>query len=414
MRTASIITTGRELITGSVSDLNGPFLCRVLDNLGINIQAVITVGDDISTLEKYIRLHLESSDFVITTGGLGPTSDDVTRQALKRISDFNPVIYQPALERMGKVFSGRGKTVEESDISMAMVPDNAVIFPNDCGIAPGFSIQEGSKYIIALPGPPPEVEAMFTNHVVPWLSGMFNLESAVQSTSFHVIWMKESEIDRLLVKVKDELNISYGITASRGIAKITFYSADVNEYRNRLQFLMEDLFKENVIGYLYNSPEEELVAILAAANLTISAAESCTGGLAGKRITDISGSSKVFKGGAVTYCNESKIKLLHVNENTISKYGAVSEQTAVEMASGAKKLFNTDIAFAITGIAGPDGGSVDKPVGTVCFGFATPAGIKSERLRFTGNRDMIRAIASLYALNRVRTDQLKILTGTKS
>ncbi len=411
MASVTVIITGRELLTGAADDKNGPELCRACNELGLDVSKCIIIGDDAAILTSIMEQAIHETDCAIITGGLGPTTDDVTKNAISHLVPDKFVVYNPSLDQMNQVYMGRGKQVEQADLQMILVPEGAEVIPNRRGIAPGFIIFVSGKPLIFLPGPPAEMKAMLSEYVLPWLGKHFNLAGMKRSLVYTAVWMKETEINSRLEKLPGHENLTYGITAGRGIAKITLYSPEITDDMIRLHDIMKELFGHNLLRYDCKEPQEELVYLLKKLGMTISAAESCTGGLVAKRITDVPGSSGVFNGSVVTYSNESKLKLLDVSGETLRKHGAVSEETAREMVIGAGKVFGTDISLSTTGIAGPDGGTPDKPVGTVCFGFRHGTNVAFEKMFFKGDRVMIRHIAALYAINYIRIYLLNISDG---
>lgn len=411
MASVTVIITGRELLTGAADDKNGPELCRACNELGLDVSKCIIVGDDAALLAAVMGQAVQDSDCVIITGGLGPTTDDVTRNAISHLAPGKFVIYDPSLDQMKQVYLGRGKQVEKADLQMTLVPEGAEVIPNRRGIAPGFIIYFSGKPLIFLPGPPAEMKAMLDSDVVPWMTEHFNLTAGKRSLVYTTVWLKETEINSRLEKLAAQENLDYGITAGRGTAKITLYYHDLTCDKIRMHGIMKELFGHNLLSYDFHEPQEELVYLLKKLGMTISTAESCTGGLVAKRITDVPGSSCIFNGSAVTYSNDSKLKILGVRGETLREHGAVSEETAREMVTGAGKVFGTDMSLSTTGIAGPDGGTPDKPVGTVCFGFRHGTNVTVEKLFFNGDRAMIRHIAALYAINYMRIYLLNMSDG---
>ena len=403
MTTATIVSTGEELLSGSTVDRNSSYIAQRLSCLDVTIMSHVVIGDDQERIVAGIDAAALQSDIVIITGGLGATDDDNTAAAVALLCGTVLDRDDNAYKRMLEYFSIRKRQVTDDDIKMSLVPRGSEVIHNSTGLAPGFIVNHAGSCIIALPGVPHEMKQMLDNTVMPYLINRFRFDS-VENTSIRIVDLKESEVNakiREIVKPFD--TISWGITASSGIITVTFRGAagtrrDMEQLIDHAQKIFLD--RMLVIGISY--PEEELIDSLDRLNMTISTAESCTGGLISKRLTDVPGASRVFQGGATAYSNASKIEILQVPDALIETHGAVSEEVAVSMAQGARKAFASDIALATTGIAGPGGGSAMKPVGTVCFGFAVRKHVVTETRQFPGNRETIRAVSSTYAIDFMR------------
>jgi len=402
MNSISVISTGNELIYGNINDTNSTFICHELFKTGCNVKFRITVGDEMENLECAFREAMDRTDIIIITGGLGPTDDDNTIRALKNILEFDTKHDQNSISNIEKFFSSVNMDVTESDLEMARIPENSVVLPNKNGLAPGFIISESGKRIIALPGVPHEMQAMFTESVIPFLN---SIKGSARKNSFtlKIAGLKESEVNVSVNRLLSEFPlIKWGITAGNGIATVTFVSNESNIDSNGLKKSAEIIFEKNLLLPDFNYPYEELVYLLKKNKITVSTAESCTGGLISKILTEIPGSSEIFPGGVVTYSNDAKQKYLSVADETINKYGAVSENVAGEMAEGIRKGLNSDIGISVTGIAGPDGGTETKPVGTVCFGFSKKDKTLTFTKYFSGNRNRIRHLSSRFVIEYLR------------
>jgi nicotinamide-nucleotide amidase len=294
------------------------------------------------------------------------------------------------------------------DSKMAMVPENSFVIQNRYGLSPAFIISENNKVVISLPGVPVECENMMKEDVLPYLKSNFSFEDNMKLT-YKMSGIRESDINSELKELNLPDNVRIGITSKMGICELTLTNLqkDKNQ-REKIDLLVKDKFNEYLFGYNAESPEEELILLLKGRGLTLSTAESCTGGLIAKKITDVAGSSEVYKGSVVAYDNNIKSEFLGVLDDTLIKYGAVSEQTAKEMACSIQEKFKTDISVSTTGIAGPGGGSETKPVGTVCFGFKIKDHEHTVTRIISGNRERVRIFSSLYAINYLR-DFLKKL-----
>ncbi len=402
MPRVSILTTGNEIITGRTTDTNSSRICSVLTAAGFDVQTVLQTGDEIENIERALRYLSPGNDIVITTGGLGPTDDDNTITALRRVYGFKIITHEPSLEKMKDFFSVSGRTFNEIDMKMVSVPENSIVIENKKGLAPGFIIESGRTVTASLPGVPVEMEPMLKNSLLPFLSGKFNTQPGT-SFSLTIAGMRESEINEKVNKILGGNKTGWGITAAKGIVSVTFYGSDENIFdRQKIMYEAEDIFGEYLISPPFARPEEELLHLLVKKGLRIATAESCTGGLISKRLTDIPGSSRVYTGSVIAYTNELKHDILGVSADTLREYGAVSKETAAEMAEGARKRLGADIGISTTGIAGPGGGTESKPVGTVCFGFSTRENLISITRRMRGDRDMIRTFSSLFAIDYLR------------
>ncbi|HQL81658.1 MAG TPA: CinA family nicotinamide mononucleotide deamidase-related protein [Spirochaetota bacterium] len=400
--TVSVLSTGNELLYGTTIDTNSGRICAMLFPLDLRVVTIVAAGDDREGLVRAFRHCLDISDTVIITGGLGPTDDDNTIAALGRMFDFNIVNDGASLSRMERFFEKLGMPMSRGDLKMTEVPDTARVLENLSGLAPGFILREGGKTIISLPGVPREMSDMMQRAVIPYLTVECGI-AARRSLAFRVIGMKESDVNAAIVSMKlEDRGLQWGITAEDGIDTVTIVENGSFPDAYSIGEEMRGLFGIRLLGSAYGSPEEEILSLLKELKLTLSSAESCTGGLVAKRLTDIPGSSDVFVGGVTVYANGAKIRLLGVSPETLEAHGAVSPETAAEMAAGARSRLETDIGIAVTGIAGPGGGSAEKPVGTVWFGLAHSGGVQTAARTITGDRGRVRTISSLIALELIR------------
>lgn len=402
MPDVTIITTGEELLDGSTVNTNSSVISSLFKNTKFRIKKLITVGDDVNAIISAVNEALNESEIIITTGGLGPTVDDNTVEAISSIINKKIVLDLPSKIKLEDYLKTQRIKKNYLDDKMSSIPDDSLVLTNSIGFAPGFIVKFNSRYIISIPGVPVEAEQMMIESVIPFLHKTFNVEIQRQLI-FRTSGIRESEVNRLLEEINLSENISISITAKNFICELTLTIGDrCNLLEEDIYILIKDKFRHFLIEKDFSTPEQELVHLLKRNNLTISTAESCTGGLIAKKLTDISGSSDVFIGSIIAYSNSIKEKYLDVDLVTLTKYGAVSENTAKEMASGIRDKFQTDFAVSTSGIAGPGGGSKLKPVGTVCFGFCLNDKIITKTRLFRGDRDMIRLQASVYAINFLR------------
>jgi nicotinamide-nucleotide amidase len=403
MKNVAVLSTGNELLYGAGLDTNSSFISGALFPLELRVGMHLVVGDDVGDLERALNHAIDISDITIITGGLGPTDDDNTIEALRRIFGFSVRIDGPSHARMESFLKNMGMPMTEADRKMVEVPDRARVIPNDNGLAPGFIIQRNKKIIIAMPGVPREMTEMMARSVIPFLQKECKI-AARESMSYRVVGMKESEINEAIKNMTIPLEqMEWGMTARDGITTVTFVAktGGVPDIGGILDEARRH-FGARFLDPAFKLPEEEVVHLLRERRLTVSFAESCTGGLLSKRITDIPGASDVFTGAVVAYDNTVKMRSLGVAEERLTKYGAVSAEVASDMAAGVRKSMRTDIGISTTGIAGPGGGTEGKPVGTVWFALADARGVKAFTMRISGGRERVRTFASLIAIEFLR------------
>lgn len=397
-----IITTGDELLYGTTVDTNSAFICSQFFGTDFSVKRHVTVSDNIEDIRDAVEGALAVADIVITTGGLGPTDDDNTVEAICRLSGSRQVIDTVHNEKMQKFFASMKITVNESDAKMVSYPEGAIIMNNTKGLAPGFIIEKDNKTVISMPGVPSEMEQMFTSELVGYLKNKHVFNNSRRFV-FKLTGIRESEINSLVRPVLTGYNVRWGITPKSGICDLIIVpDTGVSSLYPELVSGIKEVLGRYLIRDGMDSPEQELVHILREKRLKLATAESCTGGLLAKRITDIPGSSDVFAGSVVAYSNDVKVNLLGVDPGILTKYGAVSEETAGQMAVGICRVTNADVSVSITGIAGPGGGTAQKPVGTVCFGFNISGREFTVTRIFGGSRERVRTFSSLYAINFLR------------
>ena len=411
MASAEIIAIGSELLTPEKSDTNSLWLTRRLNDIGVEVKLKTIVGDDSSRLEESLRDALKRSDIVITTGGLGPTADDITRECAARAAD-RELVYRDELESaLRERFSRWGRDMPEINKRQAFVIDGSDVLPNPNGSASGMYLTLDKATLIVLPGPPRENRPMFDDHVLPRLRSIAG-DVHVSRRVIKVAGMGESAVDEIAEPVYSkyegvETSILFNRTEVEiHIAAHADTGQEASEIAHRLANELEQALGIAVFSSNGETMEQVIGRLLRKSGRTLSVAESCTGGLIARRITEVPGSSDYFTEGAVTYANEAKIARLGVLPETLTKYGAVSSPCAEEMASGMRLAARTDHAFSVTGIAGPGGGTDDKPVGTVYIGYAGPDGVRSIKVVLPGDRYLIRWRASQSALDYLRRQLL--------
>ncbi len=400
---AIIINTGTEILLGNIVSTNSAFIAKELANIGIDCYKIVSIGDNLNRLKQEILAELDKNDIFILTGGLGGTVDDITKEAVSDALEISLVFDKKIEDEIRKKYEKKGINFKKT--KEANVFKNGLILRNEIGSAPGFIIEKNKKIFILLPGVPHEMKKMFLA-VQSYLKEHFNENLVIRSKVLRCMGLKEIEINE---KIKEIFNksrnptiallaipgeVSIRLTA-KGNEKVT------DKLLGKMQSKFEKIFKGYIWGYDDEKIEEKLGNLLNKNGLTIAGAESCTGGLVAKLFTDISGSSKYFLGSVVTYSNSSKSSLLGVAPETIEKYGVVSKEAALEMVEGVKRRFRSDIGYAITGIAGPTGGSDKKPVGTVFVAYYVDNRVYWDRYNFNGVRDDIRRQAANCTLYKI-------------
>jgi competence/damage-inducible protein CinA-like protein len=404
---AEIIATGTELLTGGSIDTNSVFLSEELMLVGLETAFKTVVGDDERDIEEALKRALERVDAVIITGGLGPTEDDITRKVIAKITKKRLVLNEDALKAIHARLAGRGKEVVIPNERQALVPVGARLLQNPAGIAPGFYLDEGGPFLAVLPGVPQEMRAMFNEGLKPALVHRFGGKSFIRRRVLRTCGMSESAVNQAIQDIMRRGESIVGLSVKgTGVDVRIIARGSTAEHSQMLIDRAEAAVREKLGDAVYGVDgvelEEVVGALLKQRRLTISIAESCTGGLIGARITNISGSSEYFERAAIVYSNLAKTEMLGVPKDLIERRGAVSSEVAAAMAEGIRQAARTTLGLSITGIAGPEGGTEKKPVGLVYTALASPQGVKTTEHRFLGNREQIRLRASQMALDMVR------------
>ena len=373
MKTA-ILSVGTEILFGQIVNTNTVYLSQQMNMLGFDVMYHYTVGDNPKRVEEMIDMAFQDCDLILTTGGLGPTQDDLTKEVACKALDDTLVMMDDVLEEITKYFKTLGREMTENNKKQAIMPSRATVFHNDAGTAPGFALEKDGKYIICMPGPPREMKRMFQKSVVPFLQSM--IDGALYYRQIRFFGIGESMLEtQLLDLIDNQTDPTLATYAKEGECSLRIASkrATEEEAEHAVDEMLEKV-KERVGHYIYSCDDEELAQVVAdrlmEQGLTLSSAESCTGGMFASTMTDISGISQCFDRGLVTYSNQAKMEELGVSAGTLEKFGAVSEETALEMVEGLKRVSGSDVCISVTGIAGPGGGSEEKPVGLVYIGFS--------------------------------------------
>ncbi len=407
LKKAELITIGDELLYGQTINTNAAFIGEKMSEAGIELLYHTTVGDNTEYLINAIAQALSHADIVITTGGLGPTHDDITKKAVCKYFRRQLVFHEDILKKLEKKYQAQGMTMPPINQNQALLPQGAKFLENKIGSALGIVIQEHEKIFIAMPGVPTEMKLMLTEQAIPLLkqktSGQVILHRKLRTIG--IIESAIFEKVKNIVEEKSPVKIAF-LPSFQGVdIRLTVKSDDESSAREAINE-MEKRFTEKLKKYVFGYDNDELPEIIGKQlinrNLTIATAESCTGGMLGKLFTDIPGSSAYFSGGVISYDNDIKMKILNVPSITIERHGAVSAETARFMAEGVKKMTGASIGVSITGIAGPTGGTPEKPVGLTYIGLAADDIIKTKDFRYGLDRDRNRLRACFSALDMIR------------
>ena len=412
MLSAEIIAVGSELLTPEKTDTNSLWLTEKLNEIGVEVKLKTIVGDDEARLEETIRDAINRSDVVITTGGLGPTEDDVTRQVSGRAVGRRLVYHDELEADLRARFKKWSREMPEINKRQAFVIDGAEILPNPNGSAVGMMLEMSGKVFVVLPGPPRELKPMFETFVLPTLKAKAG-EIYVKRRILRVSGLGESAVDELIAPIYSMFkNVQTSILFNKSEIEVHLSAhsdneQEVKEVLSDLAGKIADKLGTAVFAVNGETMEEVVGQMLEDSGKTLAVAESCTGGLIGMRLTDVAGSSKYFLEGAIVYSNEAKMRSLGVLREVLDAHGAVSAETAEAMATGIREKANSDYAVSVTGIAGPDGGTDEKPVGTVFIGYADELGTRSLKITLPGDRYLIRWRSSQAALDYLRRQLLK-------
>lgn len=411
-----LICTGSELLTGEKINTNVAYIGERLRSIGIELARATTAGDNLKEITEIFSVAIAGSDIVIVTGGLGPTFDDLTRKAASKALRKKLVFSREIMQEIARHFADRGMEMPKGNESQAYIIDGATPIPNRIGTAPGQIIdyrkQDRETLIFLLPGPPKELYPMVEYTLLPCIKKKYP-HVIIKSKALHVYGLTESKVNEIitpLIEAKrsaDAGQVTFSILSHFSIIDVQFSMRGtdellIDETLRKIKTSFYALLKENIYGEDHQSLESVVGESLLRNKKTLSVAESCTGGHLSNRITNVPGSSAYFRGGMVSYSNTSKIDVLGVAPATIDTYGAVSEETAIEMARGVKKIITSDYAVAISGVAGPSGGTSLKPVGLVCFALVTPVAEYTEKKKFTGSRHEIKENSVNFALDVLR------------
>jgi nicotinamide-nucleotide amidase len=406
MASVEIVTIGTEILLGHLLDTNGGHIARALADHGVDVYAKHSVGDNADRLALMLEGVLERADGAIATGGLGPTVDDLTKDAVARAVGRELRLHEPSLRAIEERFRSFGRPMAENNRRQAYLPEGCIVMENPHGTAPGFiALRDDGKFIACMPGVPREMRPMLAEHLIPWLVERFGLREAIYTRTLHTVGIGESDLDRRvedLFRTLENPKIAMLAHGGRVDVKVMAKADSPEHAAAMIEPVAAELRTRIGSGY-YGDDETTLpgaiVQALVRRGLTLGLAESCTGGAIADEIVGTAGASAAFRGAIVAYADAVKTALLDVPETILASAGAVSEETAVAMARGARRRLGVDVALATTGIAGPGGGTPEKPVGLVWFALALGDGeMETRRLTFPGSRADIRERATVAAL----------------
>ena len=401
---AELVTTGSELLLGQIVNTNAAYMARELNKVGVDVCFQTTVGDNRARMKEVLLHALSRADLVITSGGLGPTRGDITKEVSAEVMGRGMALNEECAARLRAYFARTGREMTENNLRQAMIPEGAHIFVNHAGTAPGVAMERDGKLLVNLPGPPSEMKDMLHRSLLPYLAEKYGAIAATVSRVLHTFGIGESKLetnlDDLILAQKNP-TLALLVRPTGVVVRITA-KAENEEAARRLIAPMEKEIRGRLGNFVYGADKETMEEIvggeLKARGLSVATAESCTGGLVASRLTDVAGSSGYVRGGIVSYTDAVKAEALGVSREMLAREGAVSEPVARAMAEGARRVLGADIAVSTTGLAGPGGGTDKTPVGTVFLAVSGEAGTVAEKHLFTGNRAQVKFRASQAAL----------------
>ena len=411
--TCQIITIGDEILYGHILDTNSKWLSQKIIDLGITISRKTSIGDNILDINYNIKKSISNYNLTIVTGGLGPTNDDITKNCLNKIFNGKLVYDKKTLTHIKKVFKERNFDLTKKNIDQSLVPNNCIVLHNRFGTAPGMAFEKNKNILLSLPGVPFEMKSLFEDECVNLIKKKFVLphifHRIIKTVGIGESWLSD-KINSWEKNLEKDLSLAYLPSIGRVKLRLTGKGNNLKRLKNKIT-KEEKALKKIIEKYIYGYDKDELESVIGKAlidlNKTVSVAESCTGGNISNLITSVPGSSNYFIGGIIAYSNEIKINSLGINEDILNKYGAVSKEVAEEMAKNVKNKFNSSIGISSTGIAGPSGGTKEKPVGTIWIAFSDNEKTISKKLILTQRRDVNTVLTTINSLNLLRKN-LKI------
>lgn len=405
---AEILAVGTEILLGDILNTNAQYLAKELAGLGIGVYYQTVVGDNPQRLEDTILNAFSRADIIITTGGLGPTEDDLTKETGTKYFGKKLILDERALKRIKKYFDGTGRVMTENNVKQAYVPEGCTVLYNENGTAPGIIVEEKGKILVMLPGPPKETIPMFENQVKPYLAS--RQEYTLISRILRVAEIGESAMETLVKDIIDEQDnptVAPYAKQTEALLRITAKGKTEEETKALIEPVAKKIY-DRLGDSIYAEGEVTLQEVVSQMiidrHMTLAISESCTGGLLTAAFVEYPGISKVLCDGVVSYSNKAKMRMLGVKAETLDTFGAVSHETAAEMARGVAETSGVDIGISTTGVAGPDGGTAEKPVGLVYIGLCIDGEVKTKQFRFIGNRQRVRERTVYSALNWLRLE----------
>ena len=411
--TCQIITIGDEILYGHILDTNSKWLSQKIIDLGITISRKTSIGDNILDINYNIKKSISNYNLTIVTGGLGPTNDDITKNCLNKIFNGKLVYDKKTLTHIKKVFKERNFDLTKKNIDQSLVPNNCIVLHNRFGTAPGMAFEKNKNILLSLPGVPFEMKSLFEDECVNLIKKKFVLphifHRIIKTVGIGESWLSD-KINSWEKNLEKDLSLAYLPSIGRVKLRLTGKGNNLKRLKNKIT-KEEKALKKIIEKYIYGYDKDELESVIGKAlidlNKTVSVAESCTGGNISNLITSVPGSSNYFIGGIIAYSNEIKINSLGINKDILNKYGAVSKEVAEEMAKNVRNKFNSSIGISSTGIAGPSGGTKEKPVGTIWIAFSDNEKTISKKLILTQRRDVNTVLTTINSLNLLRKN-LKI------
>ena len=407
---AAILSTGEEITTGKVVDTNSNYIANKLVEIGVEVATVLTVGDVAERIVWAWQRAMDWADVIISTGGIGPTADDLTTEVVAKVAGRGLFFSEDVANNIRRIFASLNRTMPENNLKQAQFPEGSVIIPNHLGTAPGYRVDldtpQGKKHLVILPGVPRELKPMMEETVIPWLREMRGGGEVFLSRTFQTFGLSESGLDEM---VKGTVSDEEGRLAFRAsfpqISLRVTVRGEPQEVEGKIETLSSRIL--SCIGpYVYGEGEvtmEEVVGkMLKEKGKTLAVADALSGGLVSHRLTNVPGASAYFQGNIVAYSDQAKMSLLGVREEILHDHGTASEETAREMAIAVRERIGSDIGIAMTGVAGPDGGTPDKPVGTACLALAAADTTASRRYQLWGNREWMKTLTAQLLLDWVR------------
>lgn len=410
---AEIVSVGTELLMGQIANTDAQYLSKQLNELGIDVYYHNVVGDNSERLKELLTMVLDRSDIIITTGGIGPTQDDLTKETIAEYFGLEMVVDEESLKNIKNFFQSIHKDATTNNYKQAYFPKGSIILDNGCGTAPGCILEVDGKIVIVLPGPPNELQHMFTTKVLPYLQGKTGY--VIKSCMIKIFGIGESELEQRLIElISSQTNPTLATYASAGEVTLRITAKETsdklaNDLLTPVIEKVKSMLGNNIYSLEGKSMPEVVYELLKNYNKKVAFAESCTGGMLSSQMVDIPGSSSVLDMSVISYSNEAKINNLGVSEELLNKHGAVSSEVAFEMAKGIINISRADIAVSITGIAGPDGGTDTKPVGLVYICLYDGSKKYIRKLNFVRGRNYNRKFACLHALDMIRMHLLECL-----